>query len=288
MNPILIAVTVLGGIGIVSAAVLYIVARKFNVAENPLVGEVEACLPGANCGACGFSGCHDFATNCVGSHSLKGKYCTVGGDKVMDAVGRLLGLDAEKGTPRIAVLRCNGSCLVRKQVTRYEGPRSCAIERLVYAGETDCQYGCLGCGDCVSACQFGAVTLNPATGLPEFDEEKCTACGQCVAACPGHVIELRNKGPKGRRVYVACSNHDRGAQARTECGAACIGCGLCAKACPFEAITVTDNLAYIDFEKCRLCRKCVSVCPSHCIEAVNFPDGIDRQKTEKGKKEVTC
>lgn len=40
---------------------------------------------------------------------------------------------------------------------------------------------------------------------------------------------------------------------------------------PHEAITVANNLSYIDFEKCKLCRKCEAVCPTHAIHAVNFP-----------------
>ena len=282
MNPIISAVTVLGGTGIISAALLYIVARKFKVKEDPRIDDVEKMLPGANCGGCGFSGCRDFATNCVNSGSLEGKRCPVGGDAAMNAIGEYLGLKAEAGKPKVAVLKCNGSCMVRKHTSHYDGPRSCAIERIIYAGETDCAYGCLGCGDCVNACMFDAIKLDEETGIPTFDDEKCTACGACVEACPGNIIELRYKGPKNRRVYVACSNHDKGAEAMKECKAACIGCGKCAKACPFDAITITNNLAYIDDEKCRLCRKCVDACPVHCIKAVNFPE------KPAVKEEVTC
>lgn len=139
------------------------------------------------------------------------------------------------------------------------------------AGETACGYGCLGCGDCVEACRFGAIALNEETGLPEVDEEKCTACGACVKACPRHIIELRKKGPKGRRVYVSCVNKDKGAVARKACQAACIGCSKCVKECKFEAITVADNLSYIDWSKCRLCKKCVAACPTGAIVAKNFP-----------------
>jgi heterodisulfide reductase subunit A-like polyferredoxin len=139
------------------------------------------------------------------------------------------------------------------------------------AGETACGYGCLGCGDCVEACRFGAIALNEETGLPEVDEEKCTACGACVKACPRHIIELRKKGPKGRRVYVSCVNKDKGAVARKACQAACIGCSKCVKECKFEAITVADNLSYIDWNKCRLCKKCVAACPTGAIVAKNFP-----------------
>ena len=139
------------------------------------------------------------------------------------------------------------------------------------AGETGCGYGCLGCGDCVSACSFGAIKINDETGLPEVDEDKCTACGACVNACPRHIIELRKRGVKNRRVYVRCVNKDKGAAAMKACKVACIGCGKCEKECKFGAITIQGNLSYIDPDKCRLCRKCVEVCPTHAIVAINFP-----------------
>jgi len=144
-------------------------------------------------------------------------------------------------------------------------------------GATTCIYGCLGGGDCMAVCDFGAIMINPQTGLAEIDEEKCGACGKCVKACPRHVIELRKRGTKGRRLYVACVNKDKGAVAAKACSASCIGCGKCEKECGFSAITVAENLAYINFEKCRLCRKCEKTCPRHCIVAVNFPQ---RAKTE--------
>ena len=140
-----------------------------------------------------------------------------------------------------------------------------------YVGETACPFGCLGCGDCVAACQFGALSMDPETGLPVVDDEKCTACGKCVKACPRTLIELRKKGPKNRRIVVLCRNKDKGAVARKACKNACIGCGKCQKECNFEAITVENNLAYIDWQKCRLCRKCEAACPTGAIHAVNFP-----------------
>lgn len=123
----------------------------------------------------------------------------------------------------------------------------------------------------MAACQFGALCINPETGLPEVDEERCTACGACVKTCPRRVIELRPKGPKNRRMVVMCVNRDKGAVANKVCKASCIGCGKCVKTCPFEAITLNNNLAYIDPEKCKLCRKCEEACPKGAIHAINFP-----------------
>jgi ferredoxin len=156
------------------------------------------------------------------------------------------------------------------------------------AGETGCGYGCLGCGDCVAACQFDAIHINPSTGLPEVDEEKCTSCGACTKACPRHIMELRKKGPKGRRVYVQCVNKDKGAVARKNCAVACIGCGKCQKVCKFEAITIENNLSYIDYNKCRMCTKCVDECPTGAIVKVNFPvrkSTANIEKTESNIKE---
>lgn len=189
----------------------------------------------------------------------------------MNNVAAALGREVAAQAPKIAVVRCNGSCDNRPRTSRYDGARSCAIEHSLYLGDTGCAFGCLGCGDCVAACPFNAIHMNPDTQLPVVDDDKCVACGACVKACPRSIIELRNKGPKDRRVFVSCVNKDKGGVARKACKVACIGCGKCAKECPFGAITVENNLAYIDYTKCRLCRKCVAVCPTGAIHEVNFP-----------------
>lgn len=271
MNVIVISLIVLGGIGCLSAVILYVVAQKFKVDEDPRIDQVEAVLPGANCGGCGKAGCRNFAEACVKADTLDGLLCPVGGAPVMAKIGAILGREVVASDPLVAVVRCNGSCANRPRTSTYDGTRSCRIMGNLYAGETGCRFGCLGCGDCVAACQFGAIEMNGETGLPEVDDAKCTACGACVKACPKSIIELRKKGPKSRRIFVSCVNKDKGGVARKACTAACIGCGKCAKVCAFEAITVENNLAYIDFTKCRLCRKCVAECPTGAIHELNFP-----------------
>ena len=287
MNFILIAVIVLGGIALVSAVVLYVCSKKFAVHEDPRLAQVAEILPGANCGGCGYPGCSGMAAALVkgaDAGSLEGLYCPVGGAGVMGQVADLLGMAVANTEPKVAVVRCNGTCEMRPRIAEYNGLRTCTAMNSCSAGETACGYGCLGCGDCVKACAFGVITMNPETGLPEVDEEKCAGCGACAKACPRHVIELRKKGLKGRRVYVRCVNKDKGAAAMKACKAACIGCGKCEKECKFDAITIENNLSYIDPDKCRMCRKCVEACPTHAIIAVNFP--APRQKTSEGMQET--
>ncbi len=292
MNFILIAVFVLGGIALVAAIILYVCSKKFAVFEDPRIAQVTETLPGANCGGCGYPGCGGLASALVkaaDAGSLEGLMCPVGGQDVMGKVADLLGMAIANTEPMVAVVRCGGTCQLRPKIAEYNGLKTCTAMHACGAGETLCGFGCLGCGDCVNACSFGAITINEETSLAEVNEEKCTSCGACVKACPRNIIELRRKGVKNRRVYVRCVNKDKGAIAMKACKAACIGCGKCAKECKFEAITVENNVCYIDHTKCRICRKCVEACPTHAIVAVNFPAPKPRPEAEqKEKKEAVA
>jgi Na+-translocating ferredoxin:NAD+ oxidoreductase RNF subunit RnfB len=273
-------VITISAIGIAAAVILYFVARKFYVFEDPRIEEVEQELPSANCGGCGYAGCHAFAEAIVSSESLAGKNCPVGGADVMSKVAGVMKLEAAAQSPRVAVLRCNGSCEYRPKTSNYEGAKTCAIAAMNFGGDTGCQFGCLGFGDCVASCDFGALHINPETGLPEVDDDKCTACGACVIACPKLLFELRKKAPKNRKIYVACRNTEKGAIAKKACSVSCIGCSKCEKECAYEAITIENNLAFIDSDKCKLCRKCVIVCPTNSIIETNFPPR--KEKTVEG------
>ena len=275
MNVILIAVIVLGAIGLIAALVLYFTSKKFAVKEDPRIGQVNEVLPGANCGGCGFPGCGGMASACVkaaDAGSLEGLNCPVGGQPVMEKVAAILGMKVEASAPKLAVVRCNGTCENRPRTVIYDGVKSCRIANTTCMGETACAYGCLGCGDCVNACQFDAIKMNEETGLPEVDSTKCTACGACAKACPRNIIEIRVvKGAKKMGVVVECMNKDKGAVAMKACKVACIGCQKCVKVCAFDAVHVENNLAYIDPEKCRNCRKCEQECPKKTIHALNMP-----------------
>lgn len=280
---ILIAVISLGVIGAIGAIILYLASKKFEVYEDPRIAQVQEILPAANCGGCGYPGCSGFATACVNSDSLDGLFCPVGGSEVMGKVAGILGKEASSADATVAVVRCNGNCEARPKINQYDGVKSCAVASSLYGGETGCSFGCHGYGDCVTVCNFDAIFINPVTGIAEVIEDKCTSCGACVKACPKNLIELRKKGPKSRRIFVSCMNKDKGVIAKKACTNACIGCSLCFKECAFDAIKIENNLAYIDHNKCRLCRKCVDVCPTNAIHELNFPP----KKEKKAEAVVT-
>ena len=265
--------------------ILWLIAEKFKVVEDPRIDEVEKAMPGANCGGCGFAGCRAFADSAVKAPNLDNHYCPVGGNDVMQKVAAILGHEIKAKAPMVAVVRCNGTCEARPTVNDYDGAASCKVKAALYSGDTGCRYGCLGCGDCVAACQFGALSMDPATGLPVVDEEKCTACGACVKACPKAIIELRAKGPRGMRLFVSCVNKDRGPAVKKACASACIGCGICAKTCTHDAIVFENNVAYIDYTKCKLCRECEAMCPTDAIHGVGFPKPLDREGIKARIKE---
>ena len=300
MSIIIIALLVLGVTGLTAAVLLYITAQKFKVEEDPRIDLVAEALPGANCGGCGFAGCRALAEACVKADTLDGLLCPVGGSKTMEKVAGILGKESVAAEPMVAVVRCNGTCEARPRTSEYDGSRSCQIMHNCYVGEAGCPFGCLGCGDCVAACQFGALSIDPSTGLPVVDEAKCTSCSKCVKACPRGIIELRKKGDDGAKMVVLCNNKEKGAIARKNCKNACIGCGKCQTVCGFDAIKVENNLAYIDADKCALCRECESACPTGAIHGLNLP-ALDKKakpvtsaatpatdEKEKGTFDPTC
>lgn len=279
---VLTAVISLSSIGLAAAIILFFVAQRFKVIEDPKIDEIDEKLPGANCGGCGFAGCRAFAEAIVKSGRLDDFYCPVGGNELLKEIAPIIGAEAQEKDPEIAVVRCSGTKANAPKKVEYDGPTTCAFAHSLFSGESGCPNGCLGGGDCVESCDFDAIYMDEETGLPVV-KDNCVACGACVKACPRDIIETRPKGKKDRRIFVSCVNTEKGGPAKKNCKVACIGCGKCVKVCPFDAITLENNLAYIDPAKCKLCRKCVPECPTGAIHELNFPP---RKAKPAAKKEA--
>lgn len=203
-TTIIYTIATLSIIGTAAAVILYFAAQKFKVFEDPRIDDVEQALPAANCGGCGFAGCRAFAEACVKADDLSDLNCPVGGNDTMAGVAGILGLTAIKKNPRTAYIRCNGTCDHRPKTSNFDGASTCAIAASVYSGESDCQWGCLGYGDCFDVCEFDAIDLRANLGVPLIIDDNCVACGKCIDACPKNLIELRKQFPKNRKIVVSC------------------------------------------------------------------------------------
>jgi Na+-translocating ferredoxin:NAD+ oxidoreductase RNF subunit RnfB len=231
------------------------------VKVNPVEGEVRDCLPGANCGACGFSGCDAYAKALAESPETPANLCRPGGEETVKAICEILGVEAEAAEPVTAFVHCGGDCDKQVQKEIYQGLNSCAAAKMLYGGKGACLFGCLGCGDCATVCEHDAICI--VNGVAKVDPRKCAGCGLCAAKCPNHLISIV---PKAEKAVITCSNHEKGAVVRKECQNGCIGCMKCQKNCPAEAIKVENFLATVDYEKCIGCGKCVEDCPVGCLE----------------------
>jgi Na+-translocating ferredoxin:NAD+ oxidoreductase subunit B len=284
MNDLLFySVSSLGGIGLASAGVLFVASKKFYLYQDPQIDQVKESLPGANCGACGFAGCQSFAEEVVKRQELSELNCPVGGTDSMEEVAAILGVEALEHLRNVAVLKCNGHRLVAPPKVEYQGATNCQVSHSLFAGSSGCAYGCLGDGDCVVVCDFGALAMDQRLGLPAVDYDKCTACGACVKACPRNLYELRPITQENQLLYVACSNTERGNFAKKNCAVACIGCSKCAKTADKQEVGVSDFLSYItpqvDLENLGI--GLVDGCPTGAIFGINVDGVKDRDEKRK-------
>ena len=248
---------------LVFGALLGFAAKKFAVQIDPKVERIISVLPGANCGGCGFPGCAVFA-EAVAKENAGYNDCPVGGASVAAEIANTMGIDPTATGRKVAFIKCNGKDENVKRNYIYDGPKSCvAASQLANGGNKSCPYSCIGHGSCKNACQFRAINI--IDSIAHVDEQKCTACGKCVPICPKKLIEIV---PEKSKVRVLCNSKDAGKIVRLNCRAGCIGCKACQRTCKAEAITVENNLARIDYDKCTLCMECVSKCPIKVIKVM--------------------
>ncbi len=279
MMEILIAVGILGGLGLAFGLVLAAASKVFYVETDPRLDQLNECLPGANCGGCGYAGCGAYAEAVLNGEAPIGA-CASGGTECAMAMGAIMGIKAEAVARKVALVKCSGQKTyneVGEQVGGakvkgvYEGFKDClAASKVGGHGPLACKYGCLGYGSCTKVCKYGAIKV--VDGVAVVDPEKCTGCGACAKGCPRNVIEMVEYG---HDVIIACNSNSKGAVTARSCTAGCIGCGLCKKICPNDAIVVEKNLAKIDYTKCVSCGLCATVCPKHLIADARIRNDSD-------------
>ena len=255
-----IAIAVVTVIGFLGAVILVLAAKFMAVEEDPRIEEVQQCLPGANCGACGYAGCADYAKAIVESGTPVNK-CVPGGQSCSAQVAQVMGTTAEEAVQLKAVVGCQGKPGVCKQRFEYKGIGTCAAAAMLQGGPKACSQSCLGLGDCERACPFDAIHI--VDGIAKVDYDRCTGCGACAKVCPHFVIDIC--GHTEGKPQVRCNSNEKGPQVMKECDTGCIGCMKCEKTCPSDAIHVKDSLARIDYERCTGCNACVGVCPKKVI-----------------------
>ena len=266
MINIIIAFTVVSVIGLLSGILLSLISHFFAVKEDEMVLKIRSCLPGVNCGACGFKGCDDYAAN-LANGKASPNLCVPGAENTAKELGELLGIEVEAPKDVVAFVHCNGNCEATQTKANYIGIKSCRAASMIYGGPDSCRYGCLGFGDCATVCPANAICMKD--GIAHVDTSRCLGCGLCKSVCPNKIISMV---PQETATVVMCNNHDKGADARKACLNACIACKKCEKNCPSEAIKIVDNLAIIDYNKCTGCGLCANQCPTQCLKKVYFPD----------------
>ncbi len=252
-------VLIFGGIGLVLGVVLVVVFRLFEVKEDERVQAVIDVLPNINCGACGFSGCTEYAQSVVAG-TAGANLCRAGGAETAQQIAEILGTEAGDVVAYKAFVRCHGTQENSKEKFNFGGYESCAQAVRYYAGDKRCRFACLGYGDCARVCPECAITV--ANGAAAVNRGLCTGCGLCAGTCPVKVISLvRADEP----VLVRCSSHEAGKAVKDACAAGCLSCGICVKKCPEGAIELKDKLAVINPEKCTGCGICAQACPTKAI-----------------------
>lgn len=273
VSSIVIAIVVVGIISLVCAFILILGNKFFSVPVDEKFTKLRECLPGANCGACGFSGCDGYAQALAENPETKTNLCVPGGADAAEALSQIMGVSCESVEAKVAYNHCQGGCGNTEKKYEYEGIETCKAAKMLYGGDGSCTFGCLGYGDCAAACPSNAICIeqiNDAENgykIAHVDPRICTGCGVCVKTCPNHVLGLV---PKEAKTAVTCNNKNMGVVARKACTNACIACHKCEKNCPQQAITIVENLAQIDYSLCNGCGTCVQECPVHALKEVQF------------------
>ena len=269
MNTIVLAIGSVTVLGLVCAAMLAVASKVMAIKVDERIAQIRELLPGANCGACGYSGCDGYS-EALANEGAMTNLCTPGGDKTSKEISAVLGVEAADVLECVAVVTCSGDSAARQSRMDYIGIKTCAAAKQLYGGQNACAFGCLGFGDCAAVCPEGAICIENA--LARVDARKCVGCRLCSITCPNKIILMDYSVSTAA---VLCKNTDKGAVVRKKCSRGCIACMKCVRECPTGAITVVENLARVDQSKCSGCGHCAEICVSKCIRMGNGPAKVE-------------
>ena len=125
-------------------------------------------------------------------------------------------LTVKKGSTCMACLECVQACS-KAFYKEFNQDKSC-IQIVEKRGEAKPQV-CVQCGKCAKACEAGAITQNPKTGVYMINKKLCNGCGKCADVCPFGVMVKNENAPTSK----------------------CIACGICVKACPMEILEIVEK-----------------------------------------------
>jgi len=266
---ILFAFLVVGLLGAVLGVGLGFASKTFAVTKDKTVEEVEAILPGINCGACGFAGCASYA-EAVASEAAELTLCSPGGPDTARELGRIMGVEVEvTGTKKVAQVHCRGGRDVSEYSFEYHGLQDCNALFLLFGGDKICKTGCLNLGSCIRVCPVDAIDYD-AEGKTWVDKDLCITCGKCLEICPTGVMKYV---PYDADYIVACNNTDPSKVVRKHCKVGCIACKICAKKSEDGGFAIENNLATLDYaasaDKVASRLDAAEKCPPSCIIPVS-------------------
>ncbi len=278
MMEYIIPIAIIVGLGLLAGVILTVAAKFMAVKEDETAAAILAVLPGANCGACGFAGCADYASALAADRSLPTNACPPGGNAVGLAISELLGMEFASNAGQFAVMHCSGTCDKTSYAMEYQGVQTCAANKLFFRGHGACEMACLGFGDCKTVCDYNAITME--NGIAKINRFKCIGCGLCTKACPNQLIEII---PSDKRIVVGCSTKNTPEKTQEVCQIGCTACGACVESCKLDAIHIIDGIAVVDYEKCKNCGMCGKACPRgviHVFPRIPAPAKAPEKKAE--------
>jgi len=267
MSAIISAFLIIAGLGAVLGLGLAIAEKKLSIPKDEKLEELEAMMPGANCGGCGYAGCSAYANAVYQGKVLPG-LCSPGGEDLAKHMAQVLGVEVKMAQKKVAYIFCSGSCDNSMKDYDYKGLSDCNAASILFKGDNACKEGCLRLGSCMAVCSTGAIKRKD-DGTLYVDASLCQGCGSCTRVCPNHVIKLI---PASAKFVVSCNSHEKGVNVKKVCNVGCIGCKICETKFPNAGFTVDQNLATIDYD--RVCgtssleesTKAMQACPRHIIK----------------------